>query len=92
METNLVDIANSFVEYCQDLLWSCDKRRTSVKVVPKSLHSIFCAPFSDAGIKRAMFSINGNKALGPDGFTSQFFKDASEIIGEDVCKDVKSFF
>lgn len=39
-----------------------------------------------------MFSINGNKSLGPDGYTSQFFKDSWDIVGDDVRKAVKSFF
>lgn len=39
-----------------------------------------------------MFGINGNKASGPDGFTSQFFKDAWDVVGDDVCSAVKSFF
>ncbi|GJV16863.1 hypothetical protein Tco_1362186 [Tanacetum coccineum] len=47
---------------------------------------------SDANIKEAMFLIDGNKALGPDGFSSLFFKSAWNIVGEDVCKAIKEFF
>ena len=35
-------------------------------------------------IKNAIFSINDSKALGPDGFTSLFFKKAWSIVGNDV--------
>ncbi|XP_074299417.1 uncharacterized protein LOC141630509 [Silene latifolia] len=37
-------------------------------------------------------SISANKAPGPDGYTSQFFKDAMEIVGNDVVDAVKEFF
>lgn len=58
--SNLVDIANSFVHYYQDLLGSYDMGRTSLKfyvvqkgsIVPESSHPLLCAPFSDAEIKK----------------------------------------
>nr|GEY27647.1 hypothetical protein [Tanacetum cinerariifolium] len=31
---------------------------------------------SDNEIKKALFSIDGNKASGPDGFSANFFKDS----------------
>ncbi|GJZ48772.1 RNA-directed DNA polymerase, eukaryota, reverse transcriptase zinc-binding domain protein [Tanacetum coccineum] len=43
-------------------------------------------------IKDAMFSIDDNKALGPDGYTAKFFKKAWNIIGNDVCRAVEEFF
>ena len=47
---------------------------------------------SDAEIKKAMFSIDNNKAPGPDGFSSLFYKKAWDVIGNDVCLAVKEFF
>ncbi|GKD83877.1 RNA-directed DNA polymerase, eukaryota, reverse transcriptase zinc-binding domain protein, partial [Tanacetum coccineum] len=47
---------------------------------------------SDAEIKRAMFQIDDNKAPGPDGFSSHFYKKAWDTIGGDICKAVKDFF
>ncbi|XP_022030899.1 uncharacterized protein LOC110931834 [Helianthus annuus] len=47
---------------------------------------------TDEEIKGAMFSIAGNKAPGPDGFTSVFFKRSWDIVGDDVCRAVKDFF
>nr|GEW57246.1 RNA-directed DNA polymerase, eukaryota, reverse transcriptase zinc-binding domain protein [Tanacetum cinerariifolium] len=38
-----------------------------------------------------MFDIGGNKAPGPDGYSSVFLK-AWPVVGEDVCKTVKEFF
>ncbi|GKB04183.1 RNA-directed DNA polymerase, eukaryota, reverse transcriptase zinc-binding domain protein [Tanacetum coccineum] len=43
-------------------------------------------------IKSAIFDIDSNKASGPDGFSSEFFKKAWEVIGKDVCLAVKEFF
>ena len=43
-------------------------------------------------IKNAIFSMNDSKALGPDGFTSLFFKKAWSIAGSDVTEAVESFF
>ena len=43
-------------------------------------------------IKKAMFSIDENKAPGPDGLSSLFFKAAWSIIGSDVVEAVTSFF
>ncbi|GKA86210.1 RNA-directed DNA polymerase, eukaryota, reverse transcriptase zinc-binding domain protein [Tanacetum coccineum] len=47
---------------------------------------------SDAEIKNAMFDIEDSKALGPDGYTSRFYKSAWCIIGKDVCNAVREFF
>ena len=49
-------------------------------------------PISDIEIKEAMFSIDEDKATGPDGFTSKFFKAAWCIVSVDVCAAVREFF
>ncbi|GJU52788.1 uncharacterized protein Tco_1226502 [Tanacetum coccineum] len=43
-------------------------------------------------IKDVIFNIGNDKAPGPDGFTSVFFKKAWDIVGNDVCNAVKDFF
>ncbi|KAK9704967.1 hypothetical protein RND81_07G023700 [Saponaria officinalis] len=50
------------------------------------------APITGKEIRDAMFSIPDDKAPGPDGFTSQFYKDAWGIVGVSVIKAVQSFF
>ncbi|XP_022014922.1 uncharacterized protein LOC110914438 [Helianthus annuus] len=40
---------------------------------------------SNEEIKNAMFDIGDNKASGPDGFSSVFFKKAWDTVGSDVC-------
>ncbi|XP_021996242.2 uncharacterized protein LOC110893442 [Helianthus annuus] len=47
---------------------------------------------SNEEIKQAMFSIAGNKAPGPDGYTSIFFKKSWDVIGNDICSAVRDFF
>ncbi|PWA69450.1 methylenetetrahydrofolate reductase 1 [Artemisia annua] len=43
-------------------------------------------------IKRAMFDIGDDKAPGPDGYTSAFFKKGWDIVGQDVCNAIRDFF
>lgn len=47
---------------------------------------------SNEEIKNALFDIDDNKAPGPDGYTSKFFKKAWTVIKDDFCKAVKEFF
>ncbi|KAI3808225.1 hypothetical protein L1987_24173 [Smallanthus sonchifolius] len=43
-------------------------------------------------VKEAMFSIGENKAPGPDGYTSAFFKKSWDIVGEEVTTAILQFF
>ncbi|GJZ74268.1 RNA-directed DNA polymerase, eukaryota, reverse transcriptase zinc-binding domain protein [Tanacetum coccineum] len=43
-------------------------------------------------IKEAVFDIDSNKAAGPDGYSSRFFKKSWQIVGKDICKAIKEFF
>ncbi|GJY37828.1 hypothetical protein Tco_0424192 [Tanacetum coccineum] len=47
---------------------------------------------SDMEIKNAMFSMGNEKSPGPDGFTAAFFKEAWDIVGNDVILVVREFF
>nr|GEV25545.1 hypothetical protein [Tanacetum cinerariifolium] len=47
---------------------------------------------SDDEINDAVFEIDGDKALGLDGFSFEFFKKAWDVIGKDFCSAVKEFF
>ncbi|GKC50823.1 RNA-directed DNA polymerase, eukaryota, reverse transcriptase zinc-binding domain protein [Tanacetum coccineum] len=47
---------------------------------------------SNEEIKEEMFDIEDNKAPGPDGYTSKFFKKAWTMVGDDVCMVIKEFF
>nr|XP_043629995.1 uncharacterized protein LOC122601295 [Erigeron canadensis] len=47
---------------------------------------------SDEEMKAAMFAIGDNKAPGPDGFSSAFFKEAWEVVGKDVSPAIHDLF
>ncbi|GKB48885.1 hypothetical protein Tco_0899638, partial [Tanacetum coccineum] len=47
---------------------------------------------SDMEIKNAMFSMGNEKSPGPDGFRAAFFKEAWDIVGNDVILVVREFF
>ena len=42
--------------------------------IPGDAHSVLISPITSEEITTIMFSINGDKATGPDGYSSQFFK------------------
>ena len=47
---------------------------------------------SDIEIKNAFFSMHSNKAPGPDGYNSYFFKDSWAITGPSIVAAIKEFF
>ena len=47
---------------------------------------------SSAEIKEALFSINGGKAPGPDGFSACFFQTNWSVVGADIVKEIQEFF
>lgn len=47
---------------------------------------------TDEEIKRTMFKLNANKAPGPDGLTSGFYKAAWNILGQELTLSIKNFF
>lgn len=50
--------------------------------------AIFYAPYTKEEIKKALFSISGNKSLGTDGFGTYFYIDAWIIVGNEVIEAV----
>ncbi|GJU01457.1 RNA-directed DNA polymerase, eukaryota, reverse transcriptase zinc-binding domain protein [Tanacetum coccineum] len=63
----------------------------TIKLSREEANAMICHVF-DMEIKQAMFDIDDDKAPGPDGFTSCFFKKAWNIIGSDICDAVREFF
>lgn len=50
-----------------------------------------CLPFTREEVKSAMFSIDGNKAPGPDGFNINFFKYYWDMVGDNICDAMLDF-
>ncbi|XP_074278426.1 uncharacterized protein LOC141602015 [Silene latifolia] len=95
--TQSQEIQDAFDCFYRDLLGS------SKKVVPVNVSIVragsclssqqqqeLITPVTDEEVKRAMFSIPGNKAPGPDGYSSQFYKDAWSIVGKEVTIAVRN--
>lgn len=49
-------------------------------------------PISEVEVKRAVFGLGANKALGPDGLNGVFFQHSWETIKEEVVGVIQSFF
>ncbi|GJZ16451.1 hypothetical protein Tco_0552128 [Tanacetum coccineum] len=56
----------------------------------EALHMI--RDISNQEVRDTMFSIGDNKAPGPDGYSSAFFKESWEIVRTDITKAVKEVF
>ncbi|KAH0711944.1 hypothetical protein KY289_007903 [Solanum tuberosum] len=48
--------------------------------------------FMKEEVKQALWAIDGNKSLGPDGYGSKFFKDCWGTVGEDITKGILEYF
>ncbi|XP_011100855.1 uncharacterized protein LOC105178968 [Sesamum indicum] len=99
--TDLGEVAHEFVSYYQNLLGGT-RRRMSVDIRylrPWARHCItdeeanqLLLPISADDVKQAMFDIADDKAPGPDGYSSRFFKAAWPVVGEEVTRAVLDFF
>lgn len=49
-------------------------------------------PVAEEEVKQAVWSIGGDKAPGPDGFRSQFYKDCWDIINMTYLLECKNFY
>jgi len=60
-------------------------------IVPAESAALLEKPVTAEEIKKTMFSMPLNKAPGPDGFTTEFFKSSWSVVGEDVVAAIQSF-
>ncbi|GJV35267.1 putative RNA-directed DNA polymerase [Tanacetum coccineum] len=91
-------VADCFVKHYHQFLGvsaECDDLN-SVDLFPKCITSEtsmnMVRNITNKEIKTAMFNIGDDRAPGPDGFTSAFFKKSWNIVGNDVCSAVREFF
>jgi hypothetical protein len=57
-----------------------------------SSHGLLLSPVSYENIRKTVFGIRNDKAPGLDGYSSFFFKQAWNVVGEDLCVVVQDFF
>ncbi|GFY91271.1 hypothetical protein Acr_07g0014670 [Actinidia rufa] len=92
-------ISDAFVQFYESLLGTkedCSGLNSEIvssgrRLNPSQADNLIC-PVTEEEIKKALFSIGQDKAPGPDGFTSCFFKKAWTTVGEDFIAAVKEFF
>jgi hypothetical protein len=95
----MTEVGDVFVSYYQQLLGS------SRATLPLDETVVCCGPRLDAtsqasllavvlneDIKKALFSIGDHKSPGPDGYSSFFFKNSWDVVGQDLCAAVQDFF
>ncbi|XP_074290351.1 uncharacterized protein LOC141617081 [Silene latifolia] len=92
-------INKAFELYYMELLGSAKETQhvdrsvvQSGRMVQPAHSAILMKPVTPEEIKASMFSIPGTKAAGPDDYSSQFFKDSSEVTGGTVIQAVMDFF
>ncbi|GJZ93908.1 retrovirus-related pol polyprotein from transposon TNT 1-94 [Tanacetum coccineum] len=101
-ETNMEVTGNSvsevFVAHYEGLLGTstvCEDLDTNglfLKTVSDLANAHMTSPITNNEIKHAMFDIGDDKASGPDGYTSAFFKKGWDVVGQEVCTAVHDFF
>ncbi|KAL2252005.1 UNVERIFIED_CONTAM: hypothetical protein Sindi_2322800 [Sesamum indicum] len=94
-------IINEFVCYYQNLLGG-NKRQITLDISflrPWARHILsneeaghLILAFTPDDVKQAVFDIAEDKAPGPDGYSSGFFKAAWPVVGQEVTKAVLEFF
>jgi hypothetical protein len=99
LTTSLDEVGAEFVRYYQNLLGTSSSISPidaavvySSPCLDESHSSFLLAHVSNEAIKETLFSIGNDKALGPGGFSSFFFKKSWDIVGADFCATVQDFF
>ncbi|KAL2225552.1 UNVERIFIED_CONTAM: hypothetical protein Sindi_2917400 [Sesamum indicum] len=95
------EITNEFVRYYQNLLGG-NRRQLPLDIRflrPWARHVLtteeagqLILAFSPEDVKQAVFDIAEDKAPGPDGFSSGFFKAAWSVVGHEITTAVLDFF
>ncbi|KAL2235453.1 UNVERIFIED_CONTAM: putative mitochondrial protein [Sesamum indicum] len=75
---------------CQWIFVILDRGQGTVSLMRKLINYSF--PPSADDVKQAVFDIADDKAPGPDGYSSRFFKAAWPVVGEEVTRAVLDFF
>ncbi|KAL2247912.1 UNVERIFIED_CONTAM: hypothetical protein Sindi_2643500 [Sesamum indicum] len=101
IHTEPEDIINEFVRYYQNLLGGNRRQITldigflrlwARHVLSNEEAGHLISAFTPDDVKQAVFDIAEDKAPGPDGYSSGFFKEAWPVVGQEVTKAVLEFF
>jgi len=57
-----------------------------------TVHAFLLDDVSNDDIKKALFNISDAKSPGPDGYSSLFFKNSWDMVGQDLCAAMRDFF
>ncbi len=97
--SSIPEVADEFVGFYSELFGSSSSVDPldldvlqSGPLVSHESASALIAEISDDEIRSALFDIGNEKAPGPDGYSSAFFKSQWSLIGGDLIAAVREFF
>lgn len=93
-------IQNEFVQFYMALFGAEEEHISPLdveavrrgRILTDNEASSLCRPFTEVDVKEAVFGISNDKAPGPDGFSSYFYKATWDITGNDLAKSMLNFF
>ncbi|GKV50648.1 hypothetical protein SLEP1_g57349 [Rubroshorea leprosula] len=100
--TSPSDMQEEAVGFYKGLLGTADRNCSQIETdclksllqyqLPNDMKSSLTQPITAKEIKDVVFNSPTNKAPGPDGFTSEFYKAAWPVVGDLVIKAIQEFF
>ena len=93
------EVAQEFITYYTGLLGTSQETVPVQEdvfglrpVVPEEAWPELIRPVTDDEIRQQIFSIGTDRAPGPDGYTTGFFRGSWDTVGGDVCAAIREFF
>ncbi|XP_071939813.1 uncharacterized protein [Coffea arabica] len=92
------EVANEIQGYFQELFTSSNPQqiestlRDIPLVITDQMNEMLVRPVSELEVRNAVFSLQPNKAPGPDGMTAAFFQHYWNVIKADLINAISSFF
>ncbi|GAV83754.1 RVT_1 domain-containing protein, partial [Cephalotus follicularis] len=82
---------NKFMGTSGRQAWSCDLHGYNKRLADEHV-VVLESPVSRLEVKNSIWSLNPNKAPGPDGYNGCFFREAWSIVGEECTDAILHFF
>ena len=89
VRTEIVDAFQRLLT--EDLEWKADIRGLNLNQISQQEADTLELPFMEDEVHSALMDMNGDKALGPDGFTVAFWQYCWEFVKEEVLEMFKEF-